>query len=47
MADLRRYAKAGLHHLVATPILEGEPEMLTQVMRGMEMVADEILPLFQ
>ncbi len=45
--DLRRYAKAGLHHLVATPILEGEPEMLTQVMQGMEMMAEDILPLFR
>ena len=45
--DLRRYAKAGLHHLVATPVVEGEPEALTQVMQGMDMMAADILPLFQ
>ncbi len=45
--DLRRYAKAGLHHLVATPLYEDETDTLGQVMQGMDMMATDLLPLFR
>ncbi len=45
--DLRRYAKAGLHHIVGTPSLEDEPDPLEGVIGGMELMAQEVLPLFR
>ena len=44
MDDLRLYGKAGLHHLIATPILADEADPLARTLGGMELMASEILP---
>jgi probable F420-dependent oxidoreductase len=45
--DLHRYAKAGLHHMVGTPSLEGERDPLERVIKGMQLMAREVLHLFR
>ena len=47
VGDLRRYATAGLQHLVTTPALESETDPLARVLRGMDLMAREVLPLFK
>ena len=45
--DLRRYGKAGLEHILGTPTLDGEADPLKATIRGMEFMAQEVLPLFR
>ena len=44
--DLRRYARAGLEHLVATPSLAGAGTPLEAARAGLELFARELLPAF-
>ena len=44
--ELRAYAAAGLHHLIATPSAEGETDSEAARTRGLELMAREILPAF-
>ncbi len=44
--DLLAYGKAGLEHLIATPTIRAESQ-LKRVLRGMEVMAAEILPAFR
>jgi len=45
--DLRRYAKAGLHHIVGIPAVDGEADPLKATIQVMEFMAQEVLPLFR
>ena len=47
ISDLRRYGKSGLTHIVATPRSDEGQTPLAQILNGMEMMAQEILPAFR
>ena len=45
--DLRRYGKAGLHHIVGIPAVDGEADPLKATIQAMQFMAQEVLPLFR
>ncbi len=44
--DLRRYARAGLRHLIGTPALRGAGDAWEQTLAGARLFAREVLPAF-
>ena len=46
VSDLRRFAKAGVRHFMTLPRVEGREPAFERIMRGIRLMADEILPAF-
>ena len=46
VADLRQFAKAGVRHFMTLPRVEGREPAFERIMRGIQLMADEILPAF-
>ena len=46
VGDLRRFAKAGVRHFATLPRVEGREPAMERILRGMQVMADEILPAF-
>ena len=46
VSDMRQFAKAGVRHFMTLPRVEGREPAFERIMRGIQLMADEILPAF-